>query len=150
MSDSCNPMDCSPPGFPVHHQLPECTQIHVYCICAIFQARILEWIALSFSRGSSWPRDWPGFLHCRQILCHLSHCCCCCWVTSVMSDSVRLHRWSSPPGSSFPGILQARILEWVTISFSNACILVKLLQLCPTLCDPKDSSPPGSSVHGIL
>ena len=26
----------------------------------------------------------------------------------------------SPPGSSVPGILQARILEWVTISFSNA------------------------------
>ena len=27
----------------------------------------------------------------------------------------------SPPGSSIPGILQARILEWVAISFSNAC-----------------------------
>ena len=27
---------------------------------------------------------------------------------------------SSPPGSPVPGILQARILEWVTISFSNA------------------------------
>ena len=27
---------------------------------------------------------------------------------------------SSPPGSPIPGILQARILEWVTISFSNA------------------------------
>ena len=26
----------------------------------------------------------------------------------------------SPPGSPIPGILQARILEWVTISFSNA------------------------------
>ena len=26
----------------------------------------------------------------------------------------------------------------------------KLLQSCPTLCDPVDSSPPGSSVHGIL
>ena len=29
---------------------------------------------------------------------------------------------SSPPGSSVPGILQARILEWVAISFSNACM----------------------------
>ena len=27
---------------------------------------------------------------------------------------------SSPPGSSIPGILQARVLEWVAISFSNA------------------------------
>ena len=56
----------------------------------------------------------------------------------------------SPPGSSVPGILQARIPEWVAISFSNVCMHAKLLQLCPTLCDPMDSNPPGSSVHGIL
>ena len=56
----------------------------------------------------------------------------------------------SPPGSSVPGILQARILEWVAISSSNACMHAKLLQLCPTLRNPMDSSPPGSSVHGIL
>ena len=30
------------------------------------------------------------------------------------------------------------------------CICAKLLQLCPTICDPMDHSPPGSSVHGIL
>ena len=57
---------------------------------------------------------------------------------------------SSLPGSSVPGILQARILEWVAISFSNACMHAKLLQSFPTLCDPMDSSPPGSSVYGIL
>ena len=56
----------------------------------------------------------------------------------------------SPPGSSIPGVLQARTLEWVAISLSNACMLAKLLQLCPTLCDPLDSSPPGSCIHGIL
>ena len=39
----CNPMDCSPPGSSVH---------------GILQARILEWVAIAFSRGSSWPRDW--------------------------------------------------------------------------------------------
>ena len=55
-----------------------------------------------------------------------------------------------PPGSSVPGILQARILEWVAISFSYACIHAKSLQSCPTLCDPMDNSPPGSSVHGFL
>ena len=33
----------------------------------ILQARILEWVASPFSRGSSQPREW-----CRQILCHLS------------------------------------------------------------------------------
>ena len=36
-----------------------------------------------------------------------------------MSDSVWPHRWQ-PPGSPIPGILQARTLEWVAISFSNA------------------------------
>ena len=56
----------------------------------------------------------------------------------------------SPSGSSVPGIIQARILEWVAISFSNACVHAKLLQLCLTLCDPMDSSAPGSSVHRIL
>ena len=56
----------------------------------------------------------------------------------------------SLPGSSVPGILQARILEWAAISFSNASMHAKLLQSSPTLCDPMDSSPSGSSVHGIL
>ena len=55
---------------------------------------------------------------------------------------------SSPPGSSVPGILQARILLWVAISFSNAGVHAKLLQSCLTLCNPMDCSPPGSSVHG--
>ena len=39
----CDPMDCSPPGSSVH---------------GIPQARILVWAAISFSRGSSQPRDW--------------------------------------------------------------------------------------------
>ena len=41
-------------------------------------------------------------------------------------------------------------MEWVAISFSNACMHAKSLQSCPALCDPMDSSPPGSSVHRIL
>ena len=54
---------------------------------------------------------------------------------------------SSPPGSSVPGILQARILEWIAISFSNACMHAKLLQSCLALCNSMDCSLPGSSVH---
>ena len=57
---------------------------------------------------------------------------------------------SSPPGSSVPGILQARTLEWVAISFSNACMNAKSPQSCLTVCDPMDSSPPGSSLRKIL
>ena len=41
-STLCDPVNCSPPGSPVH---------------GISQARILEWAAISFSRGSSWSRD---------------------------------------------------------------------------------------------
>ena len=45
----------------------------------------------------------------------------------------------SPLGSSVPGILQERILEWVVISFSSACMHAKSRQSCPTLRDPTDS-----------
>ena len=38
----------------------------------------------------------------------------------------------SQPGSSVPGVFQARILEWVAIAFSNACMHTKSLQSCPT------------------
>ena len=38
----CDPMDCSPPGSSVH---------------GIFQARLLEQVAISYSRGSSWTRE---------------------------------------------------------------------------------------------
>ena len=44
----CDPMDCSLRGSSVH---------------GIFQARILEWVAISFSRGSSQPRKWTQVSH---------------------------------------------------------------------------------------
>ena len=61
----------------------------------------------------------------------------------------------SPPGFPFPGILQARTLEWVAIFFSKAWkwkvkIESEVAQSCPTLGDPMDCSLPGSSVHGIF
>ena len=64
-----------------------------------------------------------------------------------MSDSVRPID-GNPPGSPIPGILQARTLEWVAVSFSNAWEWVT--QSCPTLHDPIDCRLPGSSVHGIF
>ena len=58
----------------------------------------------------------------------------------------------SLPGFSVPGILQARTLEWVAISFSNALKwkLKEVAQSCLTLRDPMDCSLPGSSIHGIF
>ena len=55
----CNPMECSPPGSSVH---------------GILQARILEWVAIPFSRGSSPTQGLNlSLLHCRQILYHVNH-----------------------------------------------------------------------------
>ena len=52
-------LDCSPQGSSVH---------------GILQARILEWVAISFSRGSSGTQGLKlGLLNCRQIPYHLSH-----------------------------------------------------------------------------
>ena len=55
----CDPIDSSPPGFSAH---------------GIFQARILEWVAISSSRGSSRPRDQTciSCVSCigRQVLYH--------------------------------------------------------------------------------
>ena len=49
----CDPMDCSLP----------CSSIH-----GIFQARVLDWVAISFSKGSSWPRDQT------QVSCIIGRC----------------------------------------------------------------------------
>ena len=55
----CDPMGCSPPGFSVHETL---------------QASIVEWVAMSFSRGSSRPRGWTWvsyvYLHWQVVLYH--------------------------------------------------------------------------------
>ena len=59
----------------------------------------------------------------------------------------------SPPGSPIPGILQARTLEWVAISFSNAWkwkVKVKSLSHVQLLATPMDCSLPGFSAHGIF
>ena len=79
-----------------------------------------------------------------------------------MSDSVQSHRRQPTRLPPVPGVLQARTLEWVAISFSNAWkwkVKVKLLsrvwllavaQSCLTLSDPMDCSLPGSYVQGIF
>ena len=60
---------------------------------------------------------------------------------------------SSPLGSTVPGILQARVLEWVAIAFSTVGLsdqIRSVTQSCPTLCDPMNHSTPGLPVHHQL
>ena len=94
-------MGCSPPGSSVR---------------GILQARILEWVAIPFSRGSSWPRSLThvSCVSCigRRMLCYAKSLQSC----PTLCDPID----GSPLGSPVPGILQARTLERVAISFSNA------------------------------
>ena len=80
----CDPTNCSPPGSSVHR---------------ILQARILEWVATSFSKIKTAAAAAKSLQSC-PTLC----------------DPIE----GSPLGSPVPRILQARTLEWVAISFSNA------------------------------
>ena len=94
----CDPMDCSLPGFSVR---------------GIFQARVLEWVAISFSRGSSWPRDRTQVIHnkdsikvccapltysCLRTSTYINHSCLCAlppqWVCG-------LHQWVSTMHSAY-------------------------------------------------
>ena len=61
----CDPMDCSLPGFSVRR---------------ILQTRILEWVAMSSSRGSSWPSD---------------RNCVSCKSLALQADSLLLNHWGS-------------------------------------------------------
>ena len=64
----CNPMDCSTPGFPVHHHLLECTQTHVHWVSDAISSSVIPFSCLQSSpaSGSSnesvlhirWPKYW--------------------------------------------------------------------------------------------
>ena len=88
----CDLMDCCPPGSSVH---------------GILQARILEWVAIPSSRGSSRPRIEPRSPHCRQILYHLNHRGLVqMGLTSKLSKSIQFSPTQSPirtlPEDRFP------------------------------------------------
>ena len=115
----CDPMDSSPSGSSVH---------------GIFQARMPEWAAFSFSRGA------PGLLHCRKILYHLSH-----------REHLKLTIWYS---NSIFGCISKKLYIYThththtyisdqirSVQFSSVA------QSCPTLCDPMNRSTPGLPVQ---
>ena len=70
----CNSVDCSPPGSSVH---------------GILQTRILEWVAIPFSRGSSWPKDQT-------------------WSPTLQADSLL----SEPPGETHDSYKGRKITTW--------------------------------------
>ena len=96
----CNPMDCSPPGFSVR---------------GILQARILEWIAICFSRRSSQPRDQT------QVSCIAGRFFTywATWVSELVKVAQSCLTLWDTMHYTVHGILQARILEWVAFPFSR-------------------------------
>ena len=110
----CDPMDCSSPGFSVHE---------------ILQARIPEWVAISSSRASSWSRNRT---HISCASCIGKRVLYPCTTKEVLLSKIQIRsdqslsrvRLFDPmncslPGASVHGISQARIPEWVAISFSR-------------------------------
>ena len=124
-------MDCNLPSSSVH---------------GFFQARVLEWGAISFSRGFSWSRDWTWVspIVGRRFY-HLSHQgspivieICAKSLQSGLTFCVRLLcPWD------FPGKNTAMVCHLSDQIRSVA-------QLCPTLCDPMNRSMPGLPVHHQL
>ena len=100
----CNPVDCSLPG-PSVHRIP--------------QARIPEWVAISFSRGSSWPRDqtWILWFSCfgRQILYHLP-------LGKPLWDQLRKHLIYVP-------LTVANVNGWMTNDILNGILVQQWLKI---------------------
>ena len=124
----CDPMDCSLPGSSVH---------------GIFQALVLEWIAVSFSRGSSRPGDWTRVS--RIVDRHFT-----VWATREVNRKLQIKT------TMWYHVMPMRMAVtkdrhgWMDKQNVMYAAAAKSLQLCLTLCNPMDYSPPGSSVHGIL
>ena len=115
----CNPLDYSLLDSSVH---------------GIPQERILEWVAISFSRGI-FPTQGsnPGLLHCRQILYHQSH--------QGSPNSINwLKMVKTPVGWTVKSLI--KLLSWNQFS--------SVAQSCPILCDPMNCSTPGLPVHHQL
>ena len=105
MSNFFNLMNCSPPGSSVY---------------GILQARKLEWIAISFSRGSSQPRDQT-------------------WSPALQADSLACELQGKPPYN--PSYLAVTIFHRIghnlatkpPPSYFNMKVKVLATQLCPAL-----------------
>ena len=115
----CGPMDCSMPGFPVHHQYPELAQTHVHWAGdAIQPSRPLSSPSPSaFNLSQHFLSLVERFLISGKIS-HYSDIAAA--AAKLLHSCPTLCDPMDPPGYPVPGILQARTLEWVAISFSNA------------------------------
>jgi len=133
----CNPMDCSMPGFPVHHQHPEFAQTHVFK--SVMPSNLLILCRPLLLLPSIFPRirvftNEPVF--------------CIQWPKNWSFS------FSISPSNEYSGLVSfridgldlavqglSRVLSNTTVQFSSVA------QLCPTLCELINCSMPGLPVH---
>ena len=128
----CDPKYYSLPGSPVH---------------VILQARILEWVAIPFSRRSSWLGDQT----CLSCIAGTFFYRMSPQGSPRIAEGVAIpfSRWFSPPWD-WMGVfcVAGRFFTiWVP---GKPKVKALVTQLCPTFCNQMDYSLPGPSVHGIL
>ena len=126
----CDPMNRSTPGLSVHHQLPEFTHTHVH--------RVGDAIQPSHPRLSPSPPALNPSQH-QSLFQRVNSSHEVIEVSEVAQSCPTLCNPMdySLPGSSTHGIFQARVLEWVAISFSSMRLLEGLKSR--TLKTPNDS-----------
>ena len=156
----CDPTDCSTPGLPVHHQLPEFTQTYAHHVGEAIQPShplsspsppalnlsqyqgLFKWISslhqvakvLELSFNISTSKEYSGLISFTMDWLDLLA------VQETLKSLLQHH-------SSKASILWCSAFFIVQLSHVAAA---KSLQLCPTLCNPIDDSPPGSPIPGIL
>ena len=158
----CDPKDCSMPGFPVH-QLPEFTQTDVHwvtmppnhiilCHPLLLLPSIFPSIRV-FSNESVLHNRWPKYRSFSFSTSPSSEI----FRTGFLQDGL-VGSPCSPRETQESSLtphfkrINSSVLSFLyspTLTSIHATA-AKSLQSCPTLWDPIDCSPPGSSVHGIL
>ena len=117
------PMDCSPLGCSVQ---------------GILKAKILKWVAIPFSRGSSQSRDqiWVSHIAGRSFTI---------WATR---ESLKLVKNKGNPLSTLKKKVNANYRKRCSWWLPYSPVLFLVAHSCPTLCNSMDCSPPCSHVHG--
>ena len=151
-------MNCSTPGLPVHHQLPEFTKTHVHRVSdAIHPSHPLSSLSPPAPQKDSWWKwkesEKVGLKLNIQKTKIMSSGPTTSWeidgeTVDTVADFIFLGFKITADGDCSHEI-KIRLLLGRKV-MTNLDQIRSVAQSCPTLCDPTDSSPPGSPVHGIF
>ena len=160
----CDPMDCSRPGFPVLHHLPELAQTHVRWVSDAvqpssplsspsppafnFHQGLFYWVSSLHQMSKYWSfsfiispsNEYSGLISFRIHWLYLLA------AQGTLKSLVQHH-------SSKPSILQHSTFFIVQLShpyMTTGKTISEVAQSCLTLCAPMDGSLPGSSIHRIF